>query len=77
MRSKKTKQISISEYALKVNPDYFKMDVRRHDETIERKRGTVSQQAIKYRIKMGLPLPDVIRHNQIGKVHVLTVNVDF
>lgn len=73
----RTKQISVKEYASKIDPDYFKTDDRRDGETEERERGTISRQAIKYRIKNGMPLPEVIRYSKIGKVHVLTVRETF
>jgi hypothetical protein len=66
----KTKQISLSEYAARVSPESFRKN-RKHPEE------PLTQQAIKYRIKMGMELPDVIEAKKIGKVHVLTVNANF
>ncbi len=66
----KTKQISVKEYADKINPEYFRAN---------RKNSTapMTQQAIKYRIKHNLQLPEVIKYNRVGKVHVLTVDANF
>lgn len=66
----KTKQISIQEYITKVNPYYFRMN-RKNPEA------QITQQAVKYRIKNGLPLPDVIKYKQIGRIHILTVLDNF
>jgi len=67
---KHTKQISLSEYASRVSPEGFRKNRKNPEEPL-------TQQAIKYRIKMGMELPDVIEAKKIGKVHVLTVNVNF
>ena len=66
----KTNQISLSEYAARVSPEGFRKNRKNPEEPL-------TQQAIKYRIKMGMELPDVIESKKIGKVHVLTVNVNF
>ena len=66
----KTKFISVSEYAEKINPDYFKSDDRRT-------KPYLSRQAIKYRITKDLPLPEVISYKRVGKVHVLEVKYNF
>lgn len=66
----KTKQISLSEYASRVSPEGFRKNRKNPEEPL-------TQQAIKYRIKMGMELPDVIESKKIGKVHVLTVNINF
>lgn len=66
----KTKFISVTEYAEKINPDFFKQDDRRT-------KPHLSRQAIKYRIKNGLDLPDVLSYKRVGKVHVLEVNNNF
>ena len=66
----KTKQISLQEYANKIDRDYFRLNKKNPYEKI-------TQQAIKYRIKTGLPLPEVIKYNRVGKVHVLSVKHDF
>ena len=66
----KTKQISLSEYASRVSPEGFRKNRKNPEEPL-------TQQAIKYRIKMGMELPDVIESKKIGKVHVLTVDVNF
>ena len=65
-----TKQISVLEYASKVDPQEFRSNRKYPD-------ATITVQAIKYRIKNGLPLPEVIKYNRVGKVHVLTVNSNF
>jgi hypothetical protein len=66
----KTKQISVKEYADKINPEHFRAN---------RKNPTapMTQQAIKYRIKHNLQLPEVIKYNRVGKVHVLMVEANF
>jgi hypothetical protein len=66
----KTKQISVKEYADKINPEHFRAN---------RKNPTapMTQQAIKYRIKHNLQLPEVIKYNRVGKVHVLMVDANF
>jgi hypothetical protein len=66
----KTKQISVLEYASKVDPQEFRLNRKYPD-------APITVQAIKYRIKNGLPLPEVIKYNRVGKVHVLTVNSNF
>jgi hypothetical protein len=37
----------------------------------------MTQQAIKYRIKNNLALPEVLKYNKIGKIHILTVKENF
>jgi hypothetical protein len=66
----KTKQISVSEYASKIDPIYFR-------ENRKNPNARITQQAIKYRIKNNMNLPEVLKYNKIGKVHVLTVNAEF
>lgn len=66
----KTKQISLLEYSKKINPSHFRANRKYPNQQI-------TQQAIKYRIKNGLPLPEVIKYNRVGKVHVLMVRSDF
>jgi len=66
----KTKQISIKEYSEKINPEYFRSNRKYPDRPI-------TKQTIKYRIKNNLILPEVIKYNRVGKVHVLTVKHDF
>jgi hypothetical protein len=66
----KTKMISLSEYAEKINPLLFRSN--RTDQT-----AAITKQAIKYRITNGIELPEVIKHTKIGKVHVLTVAENF
>lgn len=70
MSKKKTKQISIDEYVSKVNPEFFRTN---------RKNPTanVTGSAIRKRIRKGMGLPDVIKYNKVGKVHILTVNINF
>ena len=65
-----TKQISLQEYANKIDRDYFRLNKKNPYEKI-------TQQAIKYRIKTGLPLPEVIKNNKVGRIHVLVVRNDF
>jgi hypothetical protein len=66
----KTKQISVKEYADKINPEHFRAN---------RKNPTApkTQQAVKYRIKHNLQLPEVIKYNRVGMVHVLMVDANF
>jgi hypothetical protein len=66
----KTKQISVKEYSEKVDPGNFRLNRKNPGSKI-------TQQAIKYRIKNNMILPDVIKYNRVGKVHVLTVDVNF
>jgi hypothetical protein len=66
----KIKQISVKEYASKINPDHFRANRKNPN-------SPMTQQAIKYRIKNNLSLPEVIKYNRVGKVHVLTVNEKF
>ena len=66
----KIKQISVKEYAEKINPDYFRANRKNPN-------SPMTQQAIKYRIKNNLSLPEVIKYNRVGKVHVLSVRHDF
>jgi len=66
----KTKQISVKEYAEKINPDHFRANRKYPDRPI-------TQQTIKYRIKHNLGLPEVVKYNRVGKVHVLSVRHDF
>jgi len=66
----KTKQISVLEYANKINPDYFRKN-RKYPDT------PLTRHAIMYRIKHNMALPEVIKYNKVGKVHVLTVNSNF
>lgn len=66
----KTKQISVLEYAEKINPNYFRKNRKYPDAPLTR-------HAIMYRIKNDMPLPEVKKYDRIGKVHVLTVNANF
>ena len=66
----KIKQISVKEYAEKINPDHFRANRKYPD-------APMTQQAIKYRIKNNLALPEVLKYNKIGKIHVLTVKENF
>jgi hypothetical protein len=66
----KIKQISVLEYASKIDPIYFR-------ENRKNPNARITQQAIKYRIKNNMNLPEVLKYNKIGKVHVLTVNAEF
>jgi hypothetical protein len=66
----KTKQISVLEYSKKINPNYFRKN-RKYPEA------SLTRHAIMYRIRNNMPLPEVIKYNRIGKVHVLMVNENF
>jgi hypothetical protein len=66
----KTKQISVKEYADKINPEHFRANRKNPS-------APMTQQAIKYRIKHNLQLPEVIKYNRVGKVHVLMVDANF
>lgn len=66
----KTKQISVKEYAEKINPEHFRAN--RKD-----LNAPMTQQAIKYRIKNNLQLPEVLKYNRVGKIHILTVDINF
>jgi hypothetical protein len=66
----KTKQISALEYSQKISPSYFRQNRAYPD-------SPVSRHAIFYRIKNNMELPEVIKYNKVGKVHVLTVRHDF
>ncbi len=68
--SLKTKQISVLEYSKKINPKHFR-------ENRKFPNNPVSRHSIFYRIKNNLPLPEVIKYDKVGKVHVLTVDVKF
>jgi len=65
-----TKQISVLEYSKKINPSYFRQNRKYPDSPITR-------HSIMYRIKNNMLLPEVIKYDRIGKVHVLTVLKDF
>jgi hypothetical protein len=66
----KTKQISLMEYSQKIDPSHFRANRKFPNQQI-------TQQAIKYRIKNGMPLPEVVKYNRIGKIHVITVLANF
>jgi len=66
----KTKQISVTEYASKIDPSLFRANRKNPN-------ASLTQQAIKYRIKNNMHLPEVIKYNRIGRIHVLTVNEKF
>ena len=66
----RTKQISVKEYSEKIAPDYFRANRKNPN-------ATITQQAIKYRIKNNMSLPEVLKYNRVGKVHVLTVDENF
>ena len=66
----KTKQISVKEYAEKINPTLFRANRKSPN-------APMTQQAIKYRIKNNLQLPEVIKYNRVGKIHILMVNENF
>jgi|GEM_PF-1724450 hypothetical protein len=66
----KVKQISLMEYSQKINPSHFRANRKFPNQQI-------TQQAIKYRIKNGMPLPEVVKYNRVGKIHVITVLANF
>ena len=66
----KTKQISVLEYSQKVNPAYFRKNRKYPNMPITR-------HTIMYRIRNNMELPEVIKYNRVGKVHVLMVNANF
>jgi hypothetical protein len=66
----KIKQISVKEYAEKINPNLFRGNRKNPN-------APMTQQAIKYRIKNNMHLPEVIKYNRVGKIHVLSVNENF
>ena len=66
----KVKQISLMEYSQKINPSHFRANRKFPNQQI-------TQQAIKYRIKNGLPLPEVVKYNRVGKIHIITVLANF
>jgi hypothetical protein len=66
----KTKQISVLEYSQKINPEYFRKNRKYPNMPITR-------HTIMYRIKNNMELPEVVKYNRVGKVHVLTVNKNF
>lgn len=68
--SENTKQISVAEYASKIDPKDFR-------ENRKNPSAKITQQAIKYRIMNNMHLPEVLNYMKVGKVHVLTVKADF
>lgn len=66
----RTKQISVKEYAEKVSTVEWRQNRKSPEKPI-------TQQAVKYRIKKGIPLPDVISYKRVGKIHLLTVSENF
>ena len=66
----KTKQLSVLEYAQKINPVYFRKNRKYPNMPITR-------HTIMYRIKNNMPLPEVVKYDRVGKVHVLSVKADF
>ena len=66
----KSKQISLKEYADKINPEHFRANRKNLNDPM-------TQQAIKYRIKNNMHLPEVLKYTRVGKVHVLTVDANF
>ena len=66
----KTKQISVLEYSQKINPAYFRKN-RKHPNL------PITRHTIMYRIRNNMELPEVIKYNRVGKVHVLMVNANF
>ena len=66
----KTKQISVLEYSQKISPAYFRKNRKDPDMPITR-------HTIMYRIRNNMELPEVIKYNRVGKVHVLMVNANF
>ena len=66
----KTKQISVLEYSQKINPAYFRKNRKYPNMPIT--RHTLMQ-----RIRNNMELPEVLKYNRVGKVHVLMVNANF
>lgn len=66
----KTKQISVLEYSQKISPTYFRKN--RRDEN-----AAITRYAIMHRIYKDMELPEVLKYDRVGKVHVLTVKEDF
>lgn len=66
----KTKQISVTEYASKIDPNHFRANRKNPN-------AQITQQAIKYRLNNNMHLPEVLKYNKVGKVHVLTVDINF
>jgi len=66
----KTKQISVLEYSQKINPEYFRKNRKYPNMPITR-------HTIMYRIRNNMDLPEVLKYNRVGKVHVLTVTANF
>ena len=66
----KTKQISVLEYSKKISPAYVRKNRKDPDMPITR-------HTIMYRIRNNMELPEVIKYNRVGKVHVLMVNANF
>jgi hypothetical protein len=69
-KPRKTKQISLQEYAGKIDPSYFRANRKNPNSPI-------TQSAVKYRVKHNLDLPLVLKYKKVGKIHVLTVNTNF
>lgn len=70
IKPRKTKQISLQEYAEKIDPNYFRANRKNPN-------APITQSAIKYRVKHNLELPLVLKYKKVGKIHVLTVNANF
>ena len=66
----RTKQISVLEYSQKINPEYFRKNRKYPNMPITR-------HTIMYRIRNNMELPEVLKYNRVGKVHVLTVTANF
>lgn len=67
---KKTKHISLTEYVNKINPAFFRTNRRNPT-------ANITEEAVRNRIRNNKELPDVIRAEKIGKVHVLIVDINF
>jgi len=70
MTKQKTKQISVSEYASKINPQLFRNNRKNPN-------APITEEAVRIRVRRGIELPEVIKADKIGKVLVLTVKNDF
>lgn len=73
-KNKNTKKITLQEYAANISPSYFRSNRKYPDRQI-------TLQALKHRIKKGIPLPLVIKieqsnDNERGR-YFLTVGKDF
>jgi hypothetical protein len=62
--------VEVLKKVLKIDPNHFRANRKNPN-------AQLSQQAIKYRLNHNMHLPEVLKYNKVGKVHVLTVDVNF